>query len=71
MKNDDKFICGLYWEQIKLAQAGKPFREYIDLTKLAVSPPTEEDRELLAKHGMNGLKEMGFWGVIDRLTKGF
>lgn len=28
-----------------------------------------EDIELLEKHGMAGLKEMGFDGVIDRLSR--
>ena len=30
---------------------------------------TDADRALLAQHGMDGLKAMGFHGVIDRLSR--
>jgi hypothetical protein len=66
---DDKedLICGLSWEQIKKAQSGKPFRKFVDLSKQSMSAPTLEDLDLLAKHGMEGLKNLGFFGVIDRI----
>lgn len=35
-----------------------------DITKYAVS-----DKEALEKYGLDGLKEKGFFGIIDRLTR--
>ena len=32
------------------------------------NPPTPKDLELLEKHGMEGLKSLGLYGVIDRLS---
>ena len=40
----------------------------VDLSGDGKTPATDRDRELLAEHGIDGLKAMGFYGVIDRLN---
>ncbi len=30
---------------------------------------TDKDRKLLAEHGMDGLRRMQLWGVVDRLSR--
>ena len=62
-------IFGYTWEQIQLAQQGKAFRGVIDTSKPVDHSATAEDLALLEKHGMDGLKAMGFFGVIDRLSR--
>lgn len=63
-------IFGYSWGQIKsVQQGGKSLTsEKIDLSKPAKKPATDKDRELLALHGENGLREMGMFGVLDRLN---
>lgn len=46
-----------------------PIRRMIDTSKpVAIPLATDDDRALLARHGLEGLKAMGFDGVIDRLS---
>ena len=62
-------IFGYDWEDIKRAQQreqtlGRPIRGPAKFPEV-----TDEDRELLSVHGPEGLKRMGFMGVIDRLVR--
>jgi len=62
-------IFGYEWDDIQAAQQKRgSLQKTIDISSATGRPPaTDADRELLAKHGIDGLKEMGFFGVIDRL----
>ena len=60
-------IFGYTWEQIQSAQHGKP------LSRPATATPQGDallpgDVDLLTRHGLNGLEDMGYYGVIDRLS---
>ncbi len=57
-------VFGVY----RVAEDGSIMRETVKREPLQVA--TDEDRELLEKHGIKGLKQMGFFGVIDRLSRG-
>lgn len=46
-----------------------PVRRYVR-GPIVKSSPTAEDYALLEKHGMEGLRAMQFFGVIDRLSRG-
>ena len=61
-------IFGYTWDQIVAAQQGKQFRPYIAMDGEGRKPANKEDVELLMTNGLEKLKEMGFNGVIDRLT---
>ena len=62
-------IFGYDWETIKAVQQRKgTLNHKVDLSKPYVKPaPTDDDRALLAEHGADGLRAMGFMGVLDRL----
>ena len=62
-------IFGYSWEQIQAAQQGKQFRKTIDASKPINHTPTPQDLALLEKHGMDGLRDLQYFGVIDRLTR--
>jgi hypothetical protein len=68
--SDDR-IFGFEWDDILRLQRkqGKLPREKIDLSKPAgPKPPTDEDRQLLAKYGsLEALVSAGLHGVVDRL----
>lgn len=62
-------IFGYDWEDIERAQQreqtlSRPIRGPVKLPEV-----TDEDRELLSTYGPEGLKRMGFAGVIDRLVR--
>ena len=64
----DHKILGRDWADIQAAQQG----DSSALNKPLSGPPTrpsatDTDRALLAKHGTDGLQELGFFGVLDRL----
>lgn len=62
-------IFGYTWEQIQAAQRkeGRLSSGKIDLSKQVDHSLHAGDRELLAQHGIEGLRAKGFMGVIDRL----
>lgn len=59
-------IFGRDWEDIKLMQMGKYVRKTINLNAKK-REATDDDKELLEKHGEEGLRQKGFHGVLDRL----
>jgi len=62
-------IFGYEWEEIKLAQQGKPLgRKILSLTN-NIDICKKSDLVLLEKHGIEGLKKMQFYGVLDRLQR--
>ncbi len=64
----EDLICGLTWDQIQAAQQGKNYRVLVSDT---IKPPklNEGDLTLYKKHGAQGLKDMEYFGVLDRLTR--
>jgi len=64
----DKLIFGHSWEAIQRAQQGGRLHEFLDSQKTESRNYTQQDLELLEKHGIEGLKKLGLHGVLDRLT---
>lgn len=62
-------ILGYSFDDIKRAQQGGRLGRTIDTSKPIDHSPTDSDRALLAKHGEQGLRDMGFFGAIDRLER--
>lgn len=64
-------IFGYDWEDIQRAQRGGTLRR--NITSKPASDMTDErisaDLDLLRKHGVQGLHDMQFYGVIDRLQR--
>lgn len=62
-------IFGYQWEDIQRAQQGGRLARAI--TPHAASKPesSQDDLALLKEHGEGGLREMGFYGVLDRLAR--
>ncbi len=58
-------IFGRSWDEIQVMQQGGQARK-VDFGPKPEA--TEGDKNLLAVHGAVKLREMGYWGVIDRLT---
>lgn len=67
--NNDKTILGYQWEDINRAQQGGSLETSIR-GPVVRSRATEKDLELLEKHGPDGLRELGMFGVLDRLQIG-
>ena len=64
-------IFGYTWDEIKAAQQGKRSGRVIDTSKPAVKDDvSQDDLDLLAKHGEEGLRALQYFGVLDRLTRG-
>jgi hypothetical protein len=63
--NDNDYILGYTWGEIKAGQRGEPVRK--PLTPKPPKPATEKDREYLRTLGVEGLKRKRFHGVLDRL----
>ena len=63
-------IFGYTFEQIQRAQQGGRLNNAVDTTKEA-SPDGDlrADQLLLAKHGLDGLRTLGYMGVVDRLER--
>jgi hypothetical protein len=61
-------IFGHDWEDIRDMQQKNYVPRTVDVSKDARPGPTESDHYLLAQHGVDGLKEMGYFGVLDRLN---
>lgn len=58
-------ILGRSWDEIQVMQQGGKARA-VDFGPKPTA--TDGDKALLAAHGIAGLRKMGYWGVIDRLT---
>ncbi len=63
----DPLIMGRTWSQIQAMQQGTYKPETIS-GPIVKPTATEADINLLKEHGIDGLKEKQFHGVIDRLT---
>ena len=59
-------IFGYDWEDIQSMQQGTYTRPTIDAVKRTIAA-TDNDMMLLDKHGIDGLRELKFYGVLDRL----
>ena len=64
-------IFGHSWEDIQAMQQGTYNAPKIDLTKRPTIAATDNDMKLLAEHGEQGLREMKYYGVMDRLNISF
>lgn len=65
-------IFGYTFDEISAAQQKRGrLGHAIDTTKPAADDMhrLEADRALLSEHGADGLRERGFFGVLDRLTR--
>ena len=61
-------IFGKSWDEIQAMQQGR--HEYKKITGKPIYPmATDKDVELLEKHGMDGLTKLGYFGVLDRLSR--
>ena len=58
-------IFGRSWDEIQVMQQDGKARK-VDFGPKPEA--TDGDKNLLAVHGVAKLREMGYWGVIDRLT---
>ena len=59
-------IFGYTWEEIKNAQQGKPLGKPV---KNYYNICTEDDIKLFIQYGEQGLRDIGFYGVLDRLQR--
>ena len=66
---DNDLILGHTWEAIQRAQRGGQLHSRVDTSKPVDHSLMPGDLELLEKHGLAGLQDMGFAGVIDRLRR--
>lgn len=62
-------IFGYDWQDINAMQHKQYVRERVDLSKPVNHSLLAGDLELFEKHGMAGLQNMGFAGVVDRLQR--
>lgn len=60
-------IFGYTWEQIQKAQRGAPLLSTPTTGMLRLC--TQEDVNLLVNYGPQKLRDMGYYGVIDRLQR--
>ena len=60
-------IFGHSWEEIQAMQQKTYVRPKVVHEPLPKA--TDKDRELLALHGIDRLKELGLMGVVDRLSR--
>ena len=58
-------IFGRSWDEIQVMQQGGQARK-VDFGPKPEA--TDGDKALLAANGVEGLRKMGYWGVIDRLA---
>lgn len=62
-------IVGHSWEAIQRAQQGGRLDNRVDTSKPVDHSLMFGDLELLEQHGIEGLRSMGYFGVIDRLQR--
>lgn len=62
-------IFGYSWEDIQRAQRGGRLGRSIQPSPGDDRTRLEADRALLEKHGADGLRDLGFFGCIDRLQR--
>ena len=60
-------IFGYSWADIQRAQQGGRLARPV--VRSEPKGPTREDIELLQIHGADGLREMQFYGTLDRLQR--
>jgi hypothetical protein len=67
LRAEEKTIVGHKWEDIQRAQRGGQLHNKVDTSK-PLPPVTlsDEDKALVAKHGVEGLAAMGYHGLLDR-----
>lgn len=71
--SETKKLFGYSFDEIRNAQQGHRLGKVIDTSKPATKYDPEcerQDLELLHKYGEEKLREMGYMGVIDRLSRG-
>ena len=61
-------IFGHSWEDIQSMQQGTYVAPKVDLSVKRTVAATDNDMKLLAEHGELGLRELKFYGVMDRLN---
>ena len=66
-------IFGYDWEDIQRAQRGGRLNRTIDTSKSPYSADTAErldaDVKLLEQYGEDGLRDLAYFGVLDRLKR--
>ena len=67
----DNLIFGYKWEDIQQAQQGEALSKIVPLAAAMAKDDicTEKDLELVETIGIAGIKEKGFFGVLDRLQR--
>jgi len=60
-------IFGKTWEEIKDIQNKNYKAKTVDMSTDGRSPANQKDIDLYNMHGLDGLKNLKFFGVIDRL----
>ena len=55
------------WESIQAKQQGTYRPAPIDLSKPSKKLATDKDKALLTQHGAQGLRDLGLYGVLNRL----
>ncbi len=68
----DRLIFGYTFDEILKAQQGERLGRAIDTSKPEPFDPVQEraDLKLLVEYGEAKLRELGYFGVIDRLARG-
>ena len=62
-------IFGYTWDEIQAAQRGKPLGTVVNPRTNKNCPCTQDDVDLLIKYGPQKLRDLGYYGVIDRLQR--
>lgn len=62
-------ILGYEWTDIQRAQQGGRLSHAVDASTNGAPAATDDDMAMLAKHGMDELRSMGLWGIVDRLQR--
>jgi len=61
-------VFGYEWEDIQKMQQKKDVPRTINLSTDGKQPATEADYKMLEKHGVDGLRKLEYYGVLDRLN---
>lgn len=61
-------IIGYEWDDIKRMQQKEDVRKVVNTSTDGKQPATEVDYKLLEKHGVDGLRKLEYYGVLDRLN---
>jgi hypothetical protein len=71
MSECDQKILGHSWEDIQKMQQKEYTPPTVSLAGSGKKPPTEADYKMLEKYGEQGLRDMQYYGVLDRLNLPF